>query len=225
MYAHDKSLNHVANTWVSDRMAYHSLLIHINRPLLCFLGLPHEERLVQVAARAHSVCSTSAIAVIHLGALFNEHYTLRCAVFMVAHWLTNACTVLFVSPEMLDDRSNGDLAAFEEGLELLREMARAWEVGRKAVATIDNLKRAGVHPAADGTRSAWKDSEFWAGSSPENIDLTGPLPSCPEWQQEAADGAGMKFDYELMNDGSLDFTAEDWNRVSEIQNLMCSSMF
>lgn len=128
-------------------MASHNVLILIHRPFLVLLGLQMDgvgeahETSSLLAERSSAICSSSATEIVRLCGLLSEHYTLQCAVFMVAYFLANACTVRLY---MMDSASgaSGDRVqdeSFDQGVELLREMAKTWPVARRALHSVRRL--------------------------------------------------------------------------------------
>lgn len=94
----------------------------------------------RLAETSSAICSSSATEIIRLCGLLNEHYTLQCAVFMVAYFLANACTVRLYVVESTGAAEDGvHDEAFEEALGLLREMAGTWPVAQRALQSVQRL--------------------------------------------------------------------------------------
>ena len=127
-------------------MAYQNFYILSHRPLL-FLqpGVLDLQRVEQQSSGsdlgAPLVCRNAARRIIQLCQTYREHYTLQCVPFMIAHYLTNACTICIIDLDnekpTIGDQANDDMTTC---ISLLHEMAAVWEVGTNALALIDDLR-------------------------------------------------------------------------------------
>jgi hypothetical protein len=128
-------------------MAFHSFQILVHRPFLClFDALPEgtqsiELQKLDVAVSAPSICRTSALEITKLCRTYRQHYSLQCIVFMVAHYLTNVCTIHIIDSESDDESvAQGADIALAECLDILGEMAKVWETARNSIVLINELK-------------------------------------------------------------------------------------
>jgi hypothetical protein len=128
-------------------MSFHNFQILTHRPFLClFDSLSEhtqsaERQRLEVAISAASVCRKSSFEIMRLCTTYRQHYTVQCVVFMVAHYLTNVCTIHIVDR---DNESSAIAENAETGLlkcfEILEEMSEVWEVAQKAIALVKELK-------------------------------------------------------------------------------------
>ena len=117
-----------------------------------------------LAVSAPLTCRKCAFQILSLCRTYKKHYSLQCVVFIVAHFLLNACTIHLV------DRANTDLSisinansALEECLDVLEEMATVWEVAQNAIALVKALKKKhddqNSHNTNETGQNANKDGE------------------------------------------------------------------
>lgn len=128
-------------------MAAHNVLILIHRPFLILACLKMANSVetyklsTALAEKSSSICSDSSAEVVRLCDLFNKHYTLRYAVFMVAYFLANACIV-----RLSDNRSSEkckepvDDETLRRGMALLQQMSLAWPVAKRMLDSIQRLE-------------------------------------------------------------------------------------
>jgi hypothetical protein len=126
-------------------MAYNNFFILSHRPLLFLDQMtdsshPASPQTATNALNAASVCTKSAFEIIRLCRLYQQHYTLQCASFMLTHFLVNATTICLWNM----DNANSEVAeSAEAGVkdcnELLQEIAGVWEIGKNALALLHDL--------------------------------------------------------------------------------------
>jgi|SRR5690242_66131 len=151
-------------------MAYHSHQILVHRPFLFLLHLSDNRndippRSQDIAVSAPIICRDSAFEIMNLCKTYKMHYTLQCIVFIVAHFLLNACTIHIIDRDDAKlDISQEANVALGDCLAILKEMATVWGIAGNAIALVNELKstqdnREGGNPARPSVDTAALGSE------------------------------------------------------------------
>lgn len=140
-------------------MSFYNYQILVHRPFLFLATLLDTDAETQakfqgLSKSASEICRESAFEIISLCQLYRQHYTLKCIVFMLAHFLLNACTIHIAdywneeSPQAASSASS----ALDECIEILEEMKDVWEIAQNIIMLVNQLKES--HDNGDTTTSA-----------------------------------------------------------------------